>query len=227
MKKVILVSLGGVGKSIDELMLNKACIEQAGAQLGGVIINKVLPEKYEKVNTILRKGLEKKGVNVLGVIPFETTLTKYTVSDLIHKLKAELISGESNITNTIDRILVGAMLPHDAIDYFTKNTLLIVPANREGLVMTAMFANLLDSNQIEFNISAIIFTGGIHPHEKILNLMKHTDIPLLLVEEDSYLVATKINKMMVKLNENEDSKIVKIQEMIKTYVDLDQVCELL
>ena len=33
--------------------------------------------------------------------------------------------------------------------------------------------------------------------------------------------------MMVKLNENEDSKIVKIQEMIKTYVDLDQVCELL
>ena len=174
-----------------------------------------------------RKGLEKKGVNVLGVIPFETTLTKYTVSDLIHKLKAELISGESNITNSIDRILVGAMLPHDAIDYFTKNTLLIVPANREGLVMTAMFANLLDSNQIEFNISAIIFTGGIHPHEKILNLMKHTDIPLLLVEEDSYLVATKINKMMVKLNENEDSKILKIQEMIKTYVELDQVCELL
>ena len=94
-------------------------------------------------------------------------------------------------------------------------------------ILTIIFhISIVIAEETEY-VSGIIFTGGIHPHEKILSLMKHTDIPMLLVEEDSYLVATKINKMMVKLNPNEGTKITKIQEMIKSYVDLDQVCELL
>ena len=47
--KVVLVSSGGIGRPIDEIMLNKALFEKEGVSLAGVIINKVLPDKFDKV----------------------------------------------------------------------------------------------------------------------------------------------------------------------------------
>jgi hypothetical protein len=46
--KAILISSGGIGRPIDEIMLNKSLFEKEGIELLGVIINKVLPEKFFK-----------------------------------------------------------------------------------------------------------------------------------------------------------------------------------
>ena len=67
--KTIIVSGGGIGKSIDEIILNKALFDLRGVEVLGVIVNKVLPEKYEKVKRALNKGLKNKGIKLLGVIP--------------------------------------------------------------------------------------------------------------------------------------------------------------
>ncbi|MBI5078680.1 AAA family ATPase, partial [Candidatus Saganbacteria bacterium] len=39
--KAIIVSIGGIGKPIDEIMLNKAMFDQKGVEVIGVIINKI------------------------------------------------------------------------------------------------------------------------------------------------------------------------------------------
>jgi DNA polymerase-3 subunit beta len=54
---VILISSGGVGKPIDEFMLNKALLYREGVKLDGVIVYKVLPEKYESRLTVSRQQL--------------------------------------------------------------------------------------------------------------------------------------------------------------------------
>ncbi len=66
---VIIVSSGGIGRPIDEIVLNKALFEKEGVRVLGAIINKVLPEKFDKINSLVRKGLMRKGISVLGVIP--------------------------------------------------------------------------------------------------------------------------------------------------------------
>ena len=118
--KVILVSIGGIGKSIDELILNKACFDKVGVELCGVIINKVLEDKYEKINKITRLALEKHGIRVLGMIPYVNMLTKPTVEELYESLDAEILSGAENLLNPIEKYLIGAMLPHEALNYFRK-----------------------------------------------------------------------------------------------------------
>ena len=50
--KVILVTKGGIGKPIDEVALNKALFDKEGVELLGVIINKVLPEKFGVIMSI-------------------------------------------------------------------------------------------------------------------------------------------------------------------------------
>ncbi|NBV42806.1 hypothetical protein EBR96_08590 [bacterium] len=221
--KVILVSLGGIGRAIDEIILNKACFDLLGVEILGVIVNKVQPEKYDKINTIVRRGLERHGINVLGVIPYVNMLTRPTIAELYEELEAELLSGHNNLNQTVGNFVIGDMRPHDALDYFTGNTLLICPANREELVMTALCGNILDT-EISHEVSAIIFTAGIRPHEKIMNLIKLTDIPMMIVKEDSFSVATKINRMLFKIHAEESQKIAKIQSLIEDYVDVDHIC---
>ena len=84
--KVILVSIGGIGSSIDEIMLNKSVFDKAGVDLFGVIINKVRHDKYEKVSKYVKKGLERHQIPVFGCIPFTTMLNTPSIESVFEKL---------------------------------------------------------------------------------------------------------------------------------------------
>ena len=64
--KVILVTVGGIGKSIDEIMMNAAMFKEKGVDILGVIVNKVLPEKYDKIKNYTTRGFNRFGIDVLG-----------------------------------------------------------------------------------------------------------------------------------------------------------------
>ena len=81
--KVIMVSEGGIGRSIDEIMLNKALFDVKGVEVLGVIINKVLPEKFDRIKAALTRGLANKGLRLFGVIPKQPILSDPTVEQLM------------------------------------------------------------------------------------------------------------------------------------------------
>src|ERR1700748_565237 len=80
--KVIIVSQGGIGKPIDEIALNQALFEKEGVEIIGVILNKVMGEKVEYITDFARRGLKRKGLELLGVIPHQRVLSSPTI-DLI------------------------------------------------------------------------------------------------------------------------------------------------
>ncbi|MFN7170720.1 MAG: AAA family ATPase, partial [Candidatus Omnitrophota bacterium] len=71
---VLLISSGGIGKPIDEILLNKALFEKEGVRLLGVVINKVLKEKYKKIKHLVGLGLKKHQIELLGVVPYNKIL---------------------------------------------------------------------------------------------------------------------------------------------------------
>ena len=219
---VIIVSIGGIGKAIDEIMLNVAVFKQLGVPVMGVIINKVLPEKYDKINTVVRKGLQRLNLDVLGVLPLNEHLTFPTISSIIDELKPNIISvSDENKNNVIEKFMIGDMTPHNALGHISKNTLMIVPGNREGLVLTAICENLLTKG--DHFVSGIVFTNGIRPHQKILDLLYASKIPLFLVDEDAFSIATKINHMIVKIRSEDKNKIKIAGNMIEKHVDIDRI----
>src|SRR5271170_3558561 len=72
--KVIIVSQGGIGKPIDEVSLNQALFEKEGVEIIGVILNKVMEDKVEHIRNFAGRGLKRKGLELLGVLPYEQTL---------------------------------------------------------------------------------------------------------------------------------------------------------
>src|SRR5437899_8884233 len=78
--KVIIVTQGGIGKPIDEVALNQALFEKEGVQIIGIIINKVLQAKVDYVTDFARRGLRRKGLDLLGVIPHQSILSRPTLN---------------------------------------------------------------------------------------------------------------------------------------------------
>src|SRR6476660_10523596 len=67
--KVVIVTRGGIGKPIDEVALNQALFEKEGVEIIGVILNKVLDKKVNSVTDFAKRGLKRKGLDLLGVVP--------------------------------------------------------------------------------------------------------------------------------------------------------------
>lgn len=225
--KIVLVSCGGIGRPIDEIMLNKAVFDQSGVPILGVIINKVRPDKYEKVNELVRKGLSRKGIEVLGVIPFDPVLSSPTLRELLEDIEdAKLLSGEEGLDNVVSKIVIGAMPSHDALNYFATNTLLITPGNRDDIILAAMTGYVPGVTE-EYSISGIVLTCGIKPHRSIDRLLKRADIPVFIVPDDTFAFASKITNLIVKIRPNDIPKIRATEALIEKYVDLDKIFQLL
>ncbi len=220
--KVVLVAIGGIGRPIDEIVLNQALFEKEGVEVVGVIVNKVLPEKIDKLKVYLEKGLKKKGIDLLGVIPYTKALTTSTMSQIKTGLSLKLISGEKFLYKRVDNIVVGAMFPHHALKYIHHSSLLVTPGDREDLILAAMGPTITKDKK-QLRISGLILTGGIPTHTTIVDLIKKTDIPVLSAEQDTYTVASKLHDFVVKIRDTDTEKINIAMELIDKHVDVDRM----
>jgi BioD-like phosphotransacetylase family protein len=73
----------------------------------------------------------------------------------------------------------------------------------------------------------MILTGGTPPQPNIAELLKKTDIPVILVDQDTFTVASRIAKLIVKIRPGDFDKITAAEEMVEEYVDVDRLIELL
>ncbi|NQT84064.1 AAA family ATPase [bacterium] len=224
--KVVIVSLGGIGRPIDEIMLNKAMFEKQGVEVVGAIINKVRQDKFDKVNELVRKGLERKGLTVLGVVPFNKVLASPTIAEVLDHLKGKIIAGEKGLTTAVSRFVVVAMPSNTALEYFVPGALLITPGNREDIILAALARNMVEADTSRF-ISGIVLTCGIYPDRSVLRLAQQVDMPLILVPEDTYPTASKIHSSVFKIRPEDTAKVMETARLVNQYVDVDRILELI
>ncbi len=220
--KVIIISEGGIGKSIDEITLNKALFDLKGVEILGVIVNKVLPDKYDKIKRTLGQGLQNKGLRLLGVIPADPLLSSPTVEQVKETLGLELLCGGENIARRIKHTIVAAMEPHNMIHFLKDSTLVLTAGDRVDNILLAVSSHLVQDGH-GFQIAGIILTGGLIPNPKIIDLLKKSHIPVLISAEDTYSVAAKIEHLICKIQRTDKDKIHEATKLVHNYVDIDMI----
>ena len=222
--KVIILAPGGIGRPIDETMLNKSLFDWQKVKIAGVVVNKVLPTKYEKASRYIKMGFEKKRLPVLGVMPYKKQLDIPTMREIFEEFKIELLCGEENIDNRVDKILIGAMEVNEAMKYIVNNSLVITPADRTDIIRAVIG---LQSGRMKkkCNIAGLILSGGMEPSKKALEYLKKFKIPTLLHENDTYSIAAKIHSMKVKIKPEDTNKIDIIKDMVNKYVNVDRIID--
>jgi BioD-like phosphotransacetylase family protein len=220
--KVIIVSQGGIGKPIDEVTLNQALFEKEGVEVIGVILNKVLGEKVDYIADFARRGLKRKGLDLLGVIPHQRILANPTVGLIREELGAKLLNEPlpESLLGLVDDVVVGAMGAQNAISFFKRGVLLITPGDREDLVLAACTG--IDE-QSEDKMAGIILTGDLRPSENVLKVIRSMPIPVLLAKQDSYRVASKVHDLTVKTRPGDAEKISLIRNIIAKSVNVEKI----
>jgi BioD-like phosphotransacetylase family protein len=221
--KVIIVTSGGIGKPIDEVCLNKALFEREGVEVIGVILNKVHMDRLEYVTEFARRGLKRKGLELLGVVPHEGILCNPTMDLIREDLHAERINECPLIHNLVYRVVVGAMSAQNAVSYFKRGVLVITPSDREDIV----FAAAQMANPTQEPMAGMILTSNIRPSPAVMDAVKNMPFPVLWSDADSYEVASGVHSLIVKTRPNDSEKITVIRDIISQHVKLDRILQAL
>jgi BioD-like phosphotransacetylase family protein len=219
--KVILVTQGGIGRPIDEVALNQALFEREGAQIMGVILNKVLPEKIDTISNFVRKGLKRRGLELLGVIPHQPILSSPTVAAIREELDADVLNSTAGLNHIVERVVVGAMSVHHAMHHLTPGALVITPGDREDILLAAgASANRADGSG---QLAGVILTDHIRPSAAVLRIIRDLPYPVLLTEGDSYQVASCVHDLNVKTRPADTEKIRVIRDVVSRHVDIEAI----
>jgi len=218
--KAILVTRGGVGRAIDEAALNKALFDKEGVELIGVILNKVIPDKFEFIQDIVGRGLNRLGIELLGCIPVEPILSHATLGQVTGVIHGHLIAGKNLTRRLVRKVIIGAMNSNHVADHFQYGTLMITPGDREDIILTALTAGGGGKG-----LTGLILSENLLPHSSLMTMIHESHLPVITSPLDSYTVAHAIHNMTVKTLPGDHEKIGKIQSLIANHINLDRLIE--
>jgi BioD-like phosphotransacetylase family protein len=220
--KVIIVSQGGIGKPIDEIALNQALFEKEGVEIIGVILNKVLGEKVDYVADFARRGLKRKGLDLLGVLPHEQILCNPSMDLIREELDAEPLNLPPTMHSLVHDVVVGAMSAQNAIQFFKRGVLIITPGDREDILLAA---GAMTSPNSDEKLAGIVLTGGLRPGSSVMKALQAMPIPVLLAKADSYQVASKVHNLIVKTRPADAEKISLIRDIVAKNVNVKKIID--
>ena len=128
---MILVTPAGIGRPIDEAAVNKALFDRENVEVIGVVMNKVLPEKLESITDTARRGFERLGLELLGVIPREDMLEQTTLEQICDDIGGTFLHRGKYDRKRVAHVRIGAMSASNVFRGARERTLLVVQGDEQ------------------------------------------------------------------------------------------------
>ncbi len=211
----LLILIDGQGDVLlDDTIFAKTYLDLTHVALKGVIFNRV--QNPEDFDTVYLREIRKQGIPVLGILPYEKELTYVTANFLAKRLFAKVVTGEKGLSRVIKNILVGAMSINALYQtplFKQEGKLVITPGDRADMILAA----------IESDAACLVITNNILPSSSIISKAEERNIPLLLVPQDTYRVATQIDAIESLIAKEDTEKITLLEGLVRKHVNLKEV----
>ncbi|KXK36387.1 MAG: AAA family ATPase [Saprospiraceae bacterium] len=219
---VIMVVEGGIGSTIDMLNMTTALFREEGVPIIGVIINKVIPEKIEKIRHYVGKWLDRQGLPLLGLIPYEKTLAYPLIKSVADAVRGVVTYNADQIDNKVENIIAGSLIELDELK--SSHDLLLVVATKSINEAIRKIEFIAKNHSIEnCPLSGIVATGeGTMDTHTIRYIEKHK-LPLIRTDLDTYGAVLHISRIEVKINRSTPWKIRMAIDLIDKNIDLNPV----
>jgi len=242
----VIISEGGVGRPIDEIVLNASHFEAHGVPVAGAIVNKVRIDEQPGIERTLERGLALHGIPLLGVLPYRPILSNPTLDMVLRGVHGRVICPGPDLDLVIDGVAIGAMEPKHMLEHVGPGTLVILPGDREDAILTLAAAHLpatasrraveeletlvdetpgaIDAGP-EGKALGMVLTGGYEPRPEVLAAVRHANLFTAIVPEDTYTVASEVHDLLVKTHPADLGKIEMIKELVWDHLAMDRFLE--
>ena len=185
-------------------------------------------------------GSRRYDIPLLGVLPVRPILSNPTLEMILEGVQGETIHAGPDLDRVIDGVAIGAMEPGHMLERVGPRTLVIVPGDREDVILTLTTAHLMGSPRSasvdeltqptlgleERHAGAaigLVLTGGYRPRQAV----HLRDPPRRPVRDarprDTYTVASEIHDLLVKTHAADIEKIELIKELVGSNLDIDSI----
>jgi len=216
---VLIVVGGGENGIADDLAFIHRFVGSDEANVAGVIVNKVV--QMEDFCQIHLPEIEKLGVNILGVLPYQAEFSMVSLSAVADTLSAKVLAGEDGLQNRVRSVVVGAMSVGAALvdpQINDPDKLVITSGDRSDMILAMMETE---------GTAGIVLTNDIIPPANIVAKASGQNVPLLVVSGDTYSTALQIERIRPLLRAEDEGQIAELIDMISDRVDMEAIRELL
>ncbi len=231
--RAIIVSEAGVGRPIDEIVLNHALFQHHGVDVVGAVVNKVDLHTHPSLADVLERGLARHGIELLGVLPYRPLLSNPTLSMLTEQLTGQLLHPGPDLGRVIEHVAIGAMQAEHVMERLGPGSLLIVPGDRVDVLRATVAAvrsgKLLrqaadrDPALRGSAMAGVVLTGGYLPSPDVIASARHADLFMYAVREDTYDAASEVHDLLVKTHPDDRDKIALIKALVAQHLDVDRI----
>jgi hypothetical protein len=209
---VIIVDRCDQEVSYDTILVIKDVL---GDKMLGCVLNDVPGHSLEEVSNVIVPFLEARGVKVLGVMPHDRLLGAITIQNLTLRLGGKLISAAHMAGTIVENFLIGTMRVENFLTHFRKNpkAAVIVGGDRSDLQLVA----------IEGQCACLILTGNLYPNDVILSRAENAEVPILVVRDDTYSVAKRMEAMLARHKLREPIKFQQASQLVAAHLDLSAI----
>lgn len=209
---MVFVISGDDDTILDDIMFLKKYVAMADIKIAGIVVSKVRNSDDFKETYI--PEIQQSGLNVLGILPYESELTNFSLRFLADRLFAKVLTAEEGLDRTIKNIFIGAMSGNVAVQkplFKKEDKLIITGGDRSDMILAAL----------NHNAAGIILTNNILPPSNIIAKVEQAGTPMLLVTPDTYQVARQIDRMEPLLTKEATQKVELLKQSVANNIDVN------
>jgi uncharacterized protein len=222
---VMIVTESGIGKVIDAVHLNLALYEREGADVRGIIVNKLLPSKKDVTRKFLKQAFEPMNLKVIDGFNYSPILANPTLSHISRLFDLPLQGDPGEKSRIIHNIQLGAASSQRVIDGLLDSTLMIVTSSRDELIVT--LSSLYHIPAYKEKIAGLVVAGHGQVSEISQQILHDSNIPYIRVEETTAEAFTALSDDVAKITYEDQEKLNWIMANAEKYLDFEAIDALL
>lgn len=180
-------------------------------QFAGVVFNRIPASRASEIETSVKPFLKSRGMDLLGIVPDDTTLNAVAVSDMVSTLNGRVLCGQDKVDLLVENFSIGAMNAESALRFFQRvpNKAVITGGDRADIQLAAL----------QTSTRCLLLTGDLYPNERILARAEELGVPVVLVPHDTSATAEMCERLHGQLTLHSERKISRAREIINSCLD--------
>lgn len=245
---VILVANGGLGSTFDELALNRMACQVEGANIGGIIVNKVNQGQEAPTRKYLEKAIErfKWDVPLLGTVPYGDALDQPSALDLETLFGTKLIGGWQHrlrrfehyelVTTSLRRFMDKLAKEEKLRPCKISKTCFVTHASRNDIILGLLshvskhddLAAPWSSERKQPFEGGLILTGSPPsntPATFCADYISHANCPILCVPVSTSKTMEAIKSYTPKLSAADSERTMKVIDQYAPHIDVARILQ--
>jgi len=186
-----------------------------GANLLGVVLNKVPGSQVERVRSEASASFSEAGMNILGVLPEDRALFAFTIGELAEYLQGEILNSAEKSAELAENFMLGALCVDPGPVYFGRkaNKVAVLRSERSDMQLAAL----------ETSTRCLVISGETPPIPSVLNQAEDKKIPIILAKENVSAIVANIEDALAKTRFNQENKLPRLTEIMEQHFDFQTV----